>query len=227
MRNIKGAIFDADGTMIDSMSIWDTVAGIYLRSQGAQPRPDLNSRLLEIGSNRFPAYFQESYGVKQTEDEIRTAINDMLVHEYGSKAPAKDGVIQTLGALREGGIKMCVVTATDRHLIEPVLKRNGLLDYFTCVFTCNEEGTNKHSPDIFIRAAAFLGTEISETVIFEDALYAIETAKTAGFSVVGVFDETSRHHQDDIKRIADYYYTTLSDFRIDHFYDLSFPNEND
>ena len=204
-NNIKGAIFDADGTLLDSMPVWKNVAVDYLVSRGATPRPDLNDNLLAIGGHEIPRYFQAEYGLRESVDVIKRGIHKLLEEFYFYKAPLKEGVIPVLNMLREHGIKMCVATATDRHLIEPALRRCGLLEYFGRVFTCGEEKTSKSSPDIYIRAAAFLGTDISDTLVFEDALYAMKSAKSAGFPVAAVYDLSAIDKQDDIKELCDYY----------------------
>jgi len=211
MIDFKGAIFDADGTLLNSMPIWDNTAGKYLISQGITPRPTMKEDLVSMGGHELPNYFLTEYGLDKTYEEIRCGISKMLEDFYFNKAPIKDGVITLLDLLRGRGIKMCVATATDRNLMEPALKRLGLYKYFERIFTCSEEQTTKRSPDIFIRAAEFLGTPISQTLIFEDALYAIKSAKDAGFPVVAVYDLWADAHQEEIKSLCDYYYHSLAD----------------
>jgi len=212
MTNIKGAIFDVDGTMLDSMHIWENVAGNYLISQGAVPRPDLNEELSKMGGHQIPAYFRAEYGVTQTEEAIHAGINALLEEFYLNKVQLKVGVVEILETFYNRGIKMCVATATDRSLIEPALQRCGIAKYFGRIFTCPEEHTSKSSPDIYLSAAKFLGTEIADTLVFEDALYAVKSAKNAGFPVVGVYDLSAEDHQDEIRALGGYYVKSLSDF---------------
>ena len=212
MTKLKGAIFDADGTMLDSMHIWQNLAGDYLVSRGIVPQADLNEVLLGMGGHEIPEYFKLAYGLDETIAEIQLGFHKLLENFYFHHAPVKKGVIAVLDALRERGIKMCVATATDRQLIEPALRRCGLLDYFGRIFTCSEEQTSKTSPDIYIRAASYLGTRIGETLVFEDALYAVESANGAGFPVVGVYDLYSAHNTDRIKALSDYYCISMDEF---------------
>ena len=216
MIKIKGAIFDVDGTMLDSMSIWESVAADYLITKGVTPRPNLYDELLSLGGHEIPKYFQVEYGLRETASEIQRGIYKLLEEFYFHKAQPKEGVIKVLDTLRERGIKMCVATATDRWLIEPALQRCGLLDYFGRIFTCSEELTSKSSPDIYIRAAAFLGTAIEDTLVFEDAPYAVKSANSAGFPVVAVFDQSSKDKQDEVIATSDYYYRSLADFDYNH-----------
>ena len=214
MNRFKGAIFDVDGTLLDSMPMWDSIAADYLRSKGKTPRDGLNDELIQLGGHEIPEYFQSEYGVSDSVEDIMSALNGMLEDFYSNTAPLKDGVLEVLKTLHFHGVKMCVATATDKWLVEPALKRCGILDYFGRIFTCGEEKTSKSSPEIYVRAAAFLGTAVSETLVFEDALYAIESAKKAGFPVAAVYDHSAEELQDKIKGICDYYYTSLNDFSL-------------
>ena len=103
----------------------------------------------------------------------------------------KEGVSEFLEILAARGVKMCVATATDKHLALPALKRNGLDKYFGEIFTCTGVGKAKNEPDIYNAALSYLGTKIDETLVFEDSYHAAETAKKAGFKVAAVYDEFS------------------------------------
>ena len=209
--NIKGAIFDVDGTMLDSMHIWESMAADYLVKQGITPRPDFNDALFALGGHEIPRYMQVEYGLRKSAKRIQRGIYRLLEEFYFHKASPKEGVIRVLSTLRERNIKMCVATATDRHLIEPALRRCGLLEYFGRIFTCGEEETSKRSPDIYLRAAAHLGTDIAETLVFEDALYAIQSAKSAGFPVAAAYDFSARDKQEEIKELSDYYFIRMDE----------------
>jgi len=212
MENIKGAIFDIDGTLLDSMPAWDNVAADFLKSRGVTPKPGLNDGMRKLGGHQIPAYFKAEYGLHESEEGIQAGIRALLAEFYFHKAQLKDGAIQVLEALRGRGIKMCVATATERELVEPALRRCGILPYFGRVFTCPEEQTHKSDPDIYLSAAKFLGTEVSDTLVFEDALYAIRTAKTAGFPVAAVYDLSAGHREAEIRRLCDVYLESLIDF---------------
>ena len=215
MYSIKGAILDIDGTLLDSMHIWNHVAEDYLISMGITPRPDLNEELLGIGGHEIPKYFKVEYGVPGTLDDITRGIYQLLEDYYFHKAELKAGVFDLLDGLSERGIKMVVATATERHLMEPALARCGIAKYFLRIFTCREERTSKSNPDIYIRAADYLGTEIENTLVFEDAPYAVKSAKEAGFPVVGVYDSASEEYVEEIKSLSDYYFYSLPEIDIE------------
>ena len=201
---IRGAIFDVDGTLLDSMFIWDTIGETYLRSIGYEPREKLNEVFKNMSLFQAARYYRTEYGVTQSIDEIMDGVNAMLERYYRFEVPLKPGVAELLERLRQDGVKLCIATATDRHLVEAALDRCGILSCFGEIFTCNEVGHGKDEPDIFEAALRFLGTEKSETVVFDDSLYAIRTAKETGFPVAAVYDSHEKE-QDKVRLLADIY----------------------
>ncbi len=189
---IRGAIFDVDGTLLDSMFIWDTIGETYLRSIGYEPREKLNEVFKNMSLFQAARYYRTEYGVTLSIDEIMNGVNAMLERYYRFEVSLKPGVAELLAQLQASGVKLCIATATDRYLVEAALERCGVLSCFGAIFTCNEVGHGKDEPDIFEEALRFLGTEKAETVVFDDALYAVRTAKEAGFPVAAVYDSHER-----------------------------------
>ncbi len=206
---IRGAIFDVDGTLLDSMFIWDTIGETYLRSIGYQPKENLNETFKNMSLRQAARYYQTEYGVTLSIDQIMDGVNAMLERYYRFEVPLKPGAAELLERLRQNGVKLCIATATDRHLVEAALDRCGVLSCFGEIFTCNEVGHGKDEPDIFEEALRFLGTEKAETVVFDDALYAVRTAKEAGFPVAAVYDSHEKA-QDQIRMLADVYLEELT-----------------
>ena len=206
---IRGAIFDVDGTLLDSMFIWDTIGEAYLRSIGYQPKENLNETFKNMSLHQAARYYQTEYGVTRSIDEIMDGVNAMLERYYRFEVPLKPGVAELLERLRQDGVKLCIATATDRHLVEAALDRCGVLSCFGEIFTCNEVGHGKDEPDIFEAALRFLGTRREETLVFDDALYAVRTAKEAGFPVAAVYDSHEKA-QDQIRMLADVYLEELT-----------------
>ena len=206
---ISGAIFDVDGTLLDSMSIWDTIGADYLRSIGYIPRENLNEIFKNMSLLQAAEYYRNEYGVTLRVEEIMSGVNAMLEQFYQYEAPLKPGAAELLARLRQNRVKLCIATATDRYLVEAALARCGVLSYFGEIFTCNGVGHGKDEPHIFEAALRFLGTEKSETVVFDDALYAIKAAKEAGFPVAAVCDSHEKN-QKEIRALADFYIENFS-----------------
>lgn len=208
---IKGAIFDMDGVLLDSMPMWDHAGELYLAGLGVQAEPDLEKTLFTMSMQKGAEYIKEHYDLKLDTTEIKNGINTTISNFYAYEVPEKTGVRDILAILKGHGVKITVATSTDRCHVESALKRLGLLDYIDRIFTCSEVGIGKVAPDIYIQAAEYMGTDCSETYVFEDAYHAACTAHTAGFKVVGLFDESSRDRQDDLKINCDYYFEGFTD----------------
>ena len=207
---IKGAIFDFDGTLVDSMFIWDTFGEDYLRTLGKEPKENLTETFKTFTLEQAAEYYREHYGVALSVNEIVDGVNEMVAKLYRTKVTLKDGVREFLEALKSQGVKMCVATVTDRPIVEDVLCNLGIRDFFTEIFTCAEVGFGKDKPIIYQKALEHLETEKRDTYVFEDMLFALNTAKTDGFPTVGVHD---RHeaHQDELKELSDYYIRDFTD----------------
>ena len=210
---IKGAIFDFDGTLVDSMFIWDTFGEDYLRTLGKEPKENLTETFKTFTLEQAAEYYRKNYGVTLSVEEIVDGVNDMVAEIYRTKVTLKSGVLEFRHDLQSKGVKMCVATVTDRPIVEDVLCNLGIRDFFTEIFTCAEVGYNKETPHIYRAALEVLGTSKEETVVFEDALHALMTAKNDGFSVAAVYDKHELR-QTEMKENSDYYITNYETVKI-------------
>ena len=208
---IQGAIFDMDGTLTDSMHLWIEIGRRYLERLGYEVSPEQNHAMTQMLLEPMALYMQEEFGLPKTQDRIVTEINQMVETGYYEEVSVKPTVIGFLNTLQNHGVRMCVATATDRHLTEACLKRNGLDGFFDAIFTCGEEHCNKRTPQIYDKARAFLGTEANETWIFEDTYVSVLGAKQSGCHVMAVADKWSAHRRDDIKKHADCFVETMGE----------------
>ena len=199
---IKGAIFDLDGTLFDSMFIWDTIGEIYLRSIGYEPKENLNETFKTMSLYNAACYYQSEYGVTLSVDEIMDGVNKMVEKYYMHEVLLKKGVAEFLEKLHTMGVKMCIATATDKYLVEAALERCNVDKYFSEIFTCTSVGASKDEPVIYREALNHLGTEKKDTYIFEDAIYAVKTAKKDGFITVGIYD-SHEECSEEVKKLCD------------------------
>lgn len=211
---IKGAIFDVDGTLLDSMEIWEDVAIRYLKSIGVEAEPDLPEVMFTMSLPEGAAYVKEHYRLTRETDEIIQGVLDIIRKYYEETAPLKPGVTKILEELSRKRIPMTVATSNNKEAVEAAFKRLGIASYFSRIFTCEEVGAGKTRPDIYMKAAEYMGTRPEETVIFEDVLHAIRTAKKAGFLAVGLYDEASKADQEEIKKEADWYAKSMEGLDI-------------
>ena len=210
---IKGAIFDFDGTLVDSMFIWDTFGEDYLRTLGKEPKENLTETFKTFTLEQAAEYYRENYGVTLSVGEIVDGVNEMVAEIYRTKVALKKGVLEFLRDLRSKGVKMCVATVTDRPIVEDVLVSLGIRDFFVEILTCAEVGYNKETPHIYRAALGVLETKKDETVVFEDALHALMTAKNDGFPGAAVYDKHELR-QTEMKENSDYYITNYETVKI-------------
>ena len=213
---IRGAIFDVDGTLLDSMPIWTDAGAVYLRSLGIKPQEDLWQILKTMTLEEAARYLIRQYQIPLSPADVMEGINREIEDFYFYQAPLRPGVEELLNKLHAADVKMAIATATDRYLVEKALERLGILPFFGRIFTCAESGS-KMQPGIYRQAGAFLGTLPAETWVFEDACHGAATAARAGFPVLGIRDP-SEENQQGLKEVSAVY---LESFRqADEFFKI-------
>lgn len=206
---IKGAIFDVDGTLLDSMEIWEEAGIRYLKKQKIEPEPGLSRLLFPMTMEEAACYMQETYHLSQSTDQIIEGILHTVQDFYYYEAPLKSGVKELLEKMKQRKIPMVIATSSERDHIDAAFQRLGIAHYFERIFTCSEVGVGKSQPLVYQKAAEYLGTKPGDTCVFEDVLHAIRTAKKAGFYTAAVYDRFSDNDQEEIKKTADLYYADL------------------
>ena len=205
------AIFDMDGTLVDSMMYWKQLAGEFLRQKGVRHIP---SNILEqIKPMTIPEameLFIQAFSLEGTPESLSAEANALMERHYREDIPLKPGIREYLAALDCAGVRMCVASATAEPLMRACLKRLGVLDYFRFLLSCESVGAGKDRPDVYYAAAKRLDCEPRQAAVYEDALYAASTARKAGFYVVGVYDESAGDHWSQMKALAD---ETIFDFK--------------
>ncbi len=186
---IEGAIFDLDGTLLDSMYIWDNLAIVYLESLGITPKANAKEVYDRYGYMKATEFLHDEYGLDVTWEQYGAGVKAILQKYYEEETLPKPGVPEFLERMKQSGVKMIIATATFEGMVEPALKRLGLENYFCGILTCETLKTNKTKPDIYRRALEILGTDKARTPVYEDAHYAAKTVKNDGFVLIGIDDE--------------------------------------
>lgn len=200
--NLNCAIFDFDGTLFDSMFIWENAGELFLRSQGKKTRPGIQEDVRALSLYQSACYFRREYDIPLSPEEIMEKINRIVEDFYLYEAQPKPGVLAFLEQLRQLGVRMCIATASERYQIEAALSRCHMTAFFDGIFTCTELGHGKDEPFVFRAAMKALRADRSTTVVFEDAIHAAKTAKADGFFVAGVYD-ASEKQQEEMKALCD------------------------
>ena len=202
--NKQACIFDMDGTLVDSMVYWQRLGREYLASRGVTEGVDeVLERIKAMTMAESSALFIETFGLPGTPETVEAEMNAVMDEHYRSDIPLKPGAADYLAALKERGVKMCVATATPEPLARACLKRLGVLEDLEFLLSCDAVGAGKDRPDVFLEAARRLGAAPAETAVFEDATFALQTAKNAGFYTVGVWDASGDKHWDAMTDLAD------------------------
>lgn len=209
---IKGAIFDVDGTILDSMKIWDEVGQRYLSDRGKTAEKNLNDILFPMTIEEGAEYIKNKYHISEECGQIAEGLLDIVKDFYSLEAEPKQGAVELLDLLDRKDIPMTVASSSNREHIERAFERLDIKKYFVEIFTCSEVGAGKTEPLIFEQAAKIMGSEPQMTYVFEDGLYAAETAKKAGFKVVGIYDDSSRADWENLRETADIAVEDLKEF---------------
>ena len=208
LNKIKGAIFDMDGTLIDSLCVWDmsweAMGKKFLGVDGFRPSKEDDKAVRTMLLSDAMDLIHEHYNMGKSGKELLDFVEEFDSNFYRYTVLAKPGVYEFLDELESRGIKMCLASATDKKLLTIAIEKLGLNKYFSELFSCGDIGKGKEEPDIFMIAKDHLGTEIAETCVFEDSLLAIKTANKAGFKTVAIYDKNN-YGQEEMKKIADEY----------------------
>lgn len=199
---IKCAIFDADGTLLDSMGMWCSMTYEYASAKGVTAPQGLHDTINKLSMEQCAEVYRQ-LGVPGSVEEIVEELAAWALEGYRIRVAEKPRAAEFVRLLSENRIQVAVATASHAGGVGAALKRLGMMPYVRLLTSCTEIGKGKDHPDIFLHCARAFGAKPSECVVFEDSAYAMETAKKAGFPVIAVEDESACPHRARIEAIAD------------------------
>lgn len=212
--DVKGIIFDLDGTLIDSMRIWYDVDRKFLMENGVvNPPTDISERMKKMTIFQCSELFIREFDLKCSKEYVINRIEELVRIEYENNIPLKPNVTELLDFLDSRGIPYGVATATYKSLAEAALARLGIRERIAFLLTDKEYPRGKNFPDIFLGGAELLSTVPSETLVIEDSLHCVETAKKAGFRTAAVYDESAAPDREMLEKTADYYIMRLDEIK--------------
>ena len=210
LKNIEGAVFDLDGTLLDSSWVWENVDEKFLGDRGFQVPDDYVDEISPLGAERAAVYTIERFGLNEDKDDIVREWIEMAKKEYATEVVCKPYAKEFLEELHKLNIKMAVATSSDRELFMKTLEREGILKYFQKIVTVDEVERGKGYPDIYEEAARRIKVNPHKCLVFEDILAGVTGASLGEFNVVAVFDEKSKHNREKIKSISKY---SINDYK--------------
>ena len=200
----KFAIFDMDGTLVDSMPIWKNLAYEYLHSKGIENIPNqVMQTIMPMTLIESSKYFIDYFKLDCTPCEVMQDMSNIMEYHYKNDIQLKPKTIVYLNELNDKGVVMCVASSTSKYLMDACLSRLGIKNYFKFLLSSEEVGVGKTSPKVYLEAIKKMDATIEETAVFEDALFAIKTAKQAGFYTVGIYEKIDRDNIEDVKQAVD------------------------
>ena len=203
MHEFKGAIFDMDGTLLDSMPVWKRLTQGYLKQFGVHITDQDYAVTEGFSQPQVAQYFADRYPELPDAQSLMDGMDRLISARYEAIAKPKEGVLDFLEGLRRRGVKMAIATLTARRHAEKALRDRDMLDYFEFMLTIEDVGISKREPDIYLQAAARMGLEPAECTVFEDAPYACATARRVGFRVCGMVEPAYAAGEDELRASSD------------------------
>ena len=211
-------LFDFDGTLVDSMPTFISAMLRILDENGISYGDDIIKTITPLGINGTAEYYISTLGINRSKEEIIDLMKKYMIDAYFYTIPAKENVISVLTELKNRGDSLNVLTASPHITLDACLKRLGIYDIFDNVWSCEDFNTTKADPNIYVMAAKRLNKNVEDVWFLDDNLGADTTAKAAGMKVCGVYDDSSKEYQDQIKAVTDGYIYNFSQL-------LSFPTD--
>ena len=203
LKEFENYIFDLDGTLIDSMSVWDNIGYDFLLSKGINPPDDLNDRLKTMSFEEAAEYFIKELKLNMPVPDIIKGVTETAADKYRYDIPLKPYVFDFIKKSADGNKRMCILTASEEYYVVPLLKRLNIDKYFEKLITCTSISMSKSSFEIYQKAADIMGFDKGKTAVFEDAYHGIVNSKKAGFFTVAVYDSKEEENIGEIKKISD------------------------
>ncbi len=200
---IAGAIFDCDGTLLDTMGLWHTMEAELARMVDHELTAEEVDLLCTFTLPETARYFHERYGLGENTAEVERLVNEMAVEFYRTKARPRPGALDFLQALKDAGVPCAIASSSPHSMLDPGVEATGLAPYISHVVSVDDVGVSKREPAAYDRARELLGTPLEATWVFEDAAYAVKTARNAGYPTVAIWDCDESGTFEELSRLAD------------------------
>jgi HAD superfamily hydrolase (TIGR01509 family) len=201
---MQAAIFDLDGTLLDSLGVWEDIDRAFLGARGFTVPEDYVRAIAPLSPRASAQYTIARFGLRETVEEVLSVWNEMAHRAYSEHIALKPFARDYLLRLQAQGIRLAVATASHEDLFLPALRRNGIADLFESYTTLNEVQRGKGFPDVYLRAAQKLGLAPAACTVYEDLLAGICAAKEGGFYTVGIYDPGAQLEWPLIQASADH-----------------------
>ena len=207
----QAVVFDMDGTLLDSMAFWKKLPIRYLVSRGIAYEDSLKSRLYPLSLDWQIQILRDELHISDAPEEILSSFHADMEYLYRTEVQVKPGTVEFLAVLKQHGIPLHLFSATPLRMVRIALESTGLISFFDTISSTYDQNTSKHDLAAFSDIRQRIGCPFENIWVFEDALYAIRTAKSAGMRVVAISDPTAAADIEEICATADLYLPSLED----------------
>ncbi|MCC8128963.1 MAG: HAD family phosphatase [Clostridiales bacterium] len=198
-------LFDLDGTLIDSTSLWRDIDIAFLEKRGLPWTEAYNEGVVHAIFPQAAQFTKDYCHLEESPEEIMEEWLDMAREGYGRTIPAKEGTLDYLERCRRAGERMALFTSAEPSLCRLALERHGFDRYLSQVVYAQDLNMEKRSPAAFVEAARRLGTAPGEITFFDDSPVSCRGAKAAGYTVVGVWDRCFADQEEEMRDFCDGY----------------------
>ena len=203
LEKMKAAIFDMDGTLLDSMTEWRRLNGEFVRQRGITLTEKQEADMMSMSEMMVVDYFRDEFGIQSSFAELCAAANDAMEQIYAAGVGRKPGAADYLRRLREKGVKCVLATATPARQALVGLNKADMVSNLDYIFSTDMLNLNKSQNAFFERVSEIIGVPKEDCVMFEDSLYAMQGARNAGLGVVGITDATNARDRAEIRACCD------------------------
>lgn len=179
------SIFDVDGTILDSMEVWNTLASQYVQSLGKVPEKNLDEIVSDRSLEQSATYLKKHYKINKQEERIISEILNFISDFYEYEVNLMPGFKEFISHYDSINV---IGTSCDEELVKIALNRLGVLNYFEDIITCSKVNKSKDDSDFYLACAQALKQRPEDIVVFEDADYCIDVARKVGFKVIKIKD---------------------------------------
>lgn len=219
--DIAGAVFDCDGTLLDSMPMWHDVTVEFLRDLGVADPEEVFGRSEHRNMHNMCNWWHCELGLGESGDQLYDELYRRVGQAYETRVQPFSGAADFLRELSRAGVRMVVASSTASALVERALRRHGLLRFFSEIVPTDGLAHGKDYPDIYLRAAEVLGTPKEATWAFEDAPFALSSARRAGLHTVALFNDHDGRDERQVRQNADIFVHGYGELSLSLIHDFS------
>jgi HAD superfamily hydrolase (TIGR01509 family) len=190
---VQTVIFDMDGVIIDSEPIYFKIEKqLFEELNIAVPYEEHCSYVGTSSQNMWETIFKKhdvSGNAQAAMQKEHTLYMDYLLNEKNLRPI--DGVVELIKDLQQNNFKMIIASSSYMEVIEIVLSKFHLSDYFTGKVSGTQLVNSKPHPEIFIHASRLAKSEPADCVVIEDSQNGITSARAAGMKCIGFLNPNS------------------------------------